>query len=314
MARIWPIGGGKGGSGKSLFVAGLGSYLAKAGKETLLVDADLGGANLHTVIGIPHPARTLSAFINRQVHTLEETIIETGHPNLFLIGGARDSLEIANLPYAQKVRLLRAIYKLPYEYILLDLGAGTSFNTLDFFLLSNCGIFVTTPEPTSVENTYHFVRSAYIRKIKQVLTQEQLRAFRQHPKAPWKRPAVLVDMLRQEAPEGAASLEKALKAFRFKLVLNQFRQHDDVRLGLQICKVCEKHLGLQMHFLGNIRFDDRVHYAVCQKVSFVDKYPYTQAALDLRAISQTILGMEGYQAKTGPKKAIASSPSPQGTD
>jgi flagellar biosynthesis protein FlhG len=306
MARIWPIGGGKGGSGKSLFVAGLGSYLAKAGKQTLLVDADLGGANLHTVIGIPHPERTVSAFINRQVHSLEDTIIETGHPNLFLISGARDSLEIANLPYAQKLRLLRAIYKLPYKYILLDLGAGASFNTLDFFLLSNSGIFVTTPEPTSIENTYHFVRSAYIRKIRQVLKQKQLCASHRHTDAPWKSPAALVDMLRQEVPERAVAVEKALNAFRFKLVLNQFRQHDDARLGLQICKVCEKHLGLQMQFLGNIRFDDRVHSAVCQKVSFVDKYPYTQAALDLRAISQTILGMENEQAKARPKEVGAS--------
>ena len=309
MARIWPIGGGKGGSGKSLFVASLGSYLAKAGKETLLVDADLGGANLHTVVGIPHPARTVSAFINREVHTLEETILETGHPSLFLISGARNSLDVANLPYAQKLRFLRAIFKLPYEHILLDLGAGTSFNTLDFFILSNLGIFVTTPEPTSIENTYHFIRSAYFRKIRQVLKQTRLRAFHHHIKASWKTPAAFVDMLRHEAPERAASVEKALSAFRFKLVLNQFRKHDDARLGLQICRVCEKHLGLQMQFLGNIRFDDRVHDAVCQKVSFVDKYPYTQAALDLRAISQAILATENDQSKARPKKVSTSRPS-----
>jgi flagellar biosynthesis protein FlhG len=310
MARIWPIGGGKGGSGKSLFVASLGSYLAKAGKETLLIDADLGGANLHTVIGIPHPRRTLSAFINKQVHTLEETIIETEQSNLFLISGARDSLEVANLPYAQKLRLLRAIYQLPHQYVLLDLGAGTSFNTLDFFILSNYGIFVTTPEPTSIENTYHFVRSAHFRKIRQVLKHQQLRAFHQHVEAPSRSPAAFVDMLRHEAPERAATVEKALGTFRFKLVLNQFRKQDDARLGPQICKVCEKHLGLEMQFLGNIRFDDRVHDAVCQKVSFVDKYPYTQTALDLRAISQTILAMEKEQPEARAKEMSASRPSP----
>ena len=310
MARIWPIGGGKGGSGKSLFVGALGSYLAKAGKATLLVDADLGGANLHTVVGIPHPTRTVSAFINREVDSLEDTIIETGHPSLFLISGARNSLEVANLPYAQKLRLLRAIFKLPYEHILLDLGAGTSFNTLDFFILSNLGIFVTTPEPTSIENTYHFIRSAYFRKIRQVLKQTQRRAFHHHAKASWKTPAAFLDMLKQEAPGRAASVEKALGAFRFKLVLNQFRKQDDVRLGLQICKVCQRHLGLQMQFLGNIRFDDRVHYAVCQKVSFVDKYPYTQAALDLRAVAQAILATEKVESKAPPKKVGASRPSP----
>ena len=148
ITNIWPIGGGKGGSGKTFLTGSLGLLLARQGFRTLVIDADLGAANLHTVIGVAYPGRTLSDFVNRKIETLEEAVMKTPVPNLFFISGAGDNLDVANLIHSQKRRLLRAISKLPYEHVLLDLGAGTSFNTIDFFLISNTGIFVTTPEPT----------------------------------------------------------------------------------------------------------------------------------------------------------------------
>jgi len=133
MAHIWPIGGGKGGSGKSFLASSLGHLLAKTGRKTLLMDLDLGAANLHTFVGIPYPERCFSDFVTRKNLPLEEVILKTPYPNLFLISGAHDTLDIANLPYEKKSKTLKAINKLSYDYIILDLGAGTSFNTLDFF-------------------------------------------------------------------------------------------------------------------------------------------------------------------------------------
>jgi flagellar biosynthesis protein FlhG len=61
--QIWSIGGGKGGIGKSLLAASIGWQLARMGRRVVLVDADLGGANLHTCLGLPAPARPHAAFI-----------------------------------------------------------------------------------------------------------------------------------------------------------------------------------------------------------------------------------------------------------
>jgi hypothetical protein len=58
----------------------------------------------------------------------------------------------------------------------------------------------------------------------------------------------------------------------------------------------EKHLGLKIHFLGNVSFDDRVHEAVCRRESFVDKYSYSQATLDLRLVLKGITGITEEQA------------------
>ena len=63
--RIWAIGGGKGGVGKSVLAANLGVVLAKRRQRVIVVDADLGGANLHTLFGMPDPELTLSDYIDR---------------------------------------------------------------------------------------------------------------------------------------------------------------------------------------------------------------------------------------------------------
>ena len=88
--RIIAVGGGKGGVGKSLVTSSLGICLAQHGKKVVVVDADLGGANLHTCLGQSTPDRTLSDFINRRVDSIEAVIMETGVKNLGLISGAHD--------------------------------------------------------------------------------------------------------------------------------------------------------------------------------------------------------------------------------
>src|SRR6185295_16789364 len=64
--QVWSVGGGKGGIGKSLITASVGYQLARMGRKVVLVDADLGGANLHTCLGLSGPALTLGDFICRR--------------------------------------------------------------------------------------------------------------------------------------------------------------------------------------------------------------------------------------------------------
>jgi flagellar biosynthesis protein FlhG len=301
MPHIWPIGGGKGGTGKSFFTGNIGILLARQGFKTLLIDADLGGPNLHTIVGLPNPATSLSDFLNKRVATLQETVLEMPIHNLFLISGARNKLDIANLAHEQKMKTLRAISRLAYDYILLDLGTGTSFNTIDFFTLSDSGVFVCIPEPTSIENIYRLVRSVYVRKIRQVLKIERFKSLAEKAEAQNEdaiihHPEYLLDMLKEMDPEEGGNIERILRAFQFRLVLNQVRRQDNPKIGALICKIVEKHLGLRIQFLGNISFDDRVHEAVCRRESFVDKYSYSQAALDLRLVLKGITGMIDEQA------------------
>ena len=294
VSRIWPIGGGKGGTGKSFITGSLGYLLAKQGYRTLLIDVDLGAANLHTIVGVPNPPKSIADFINKKCTTLEETVVSTPVSNLFLISGAMNNLDMANLAHEQKMKIIKNVATLSYDYILLDLGAGTSFNTIDFFMISNAGIFVTTPEPTAIENIYRLIRSVYFRKIHQVLKAHDFKALadeaeRRNPKTTVSNPDLLLCIMSELDPEKGLLLQKALGSFHFRLVLNQLRKQDSHNISALICKIIEKHLALRMHPIGNISFDDRVHNAVCKKMPFVELYPYTETALDLRECCRMLL-------------------------
>ena len=300
MAHVWPIVGGTGGSGKSFITSSLGRLSAELGKKTLIIDLDLGAANLHTLVGVPEPKKGFSDFFRKKIPLLQDTVVETPSENLYLISGAQDNFDVANLPYEQKLKTLRAIAKLDFDRILLDLGAGTSFNTLDFFLISQNGIFITTPEPTSVENVYRLIRSIYFRRIRYCFNitdfkEMEAEADRQFGEGSFNKPDCLMKVIARMNPEKYVQLKNEFSAFRFKLIINQVRKHDNISLGLQMSRMVEKHLGLNMEFLGNVAYDEHVHDAICQQVSFMERYPYTKTASDLRELGKHIVESAGKQ-------------------
>jgi flagellar biosynthesis protein FlhG len=84
---IWAVGGGKGGTGKTFLTSNMGIYLAKLGQSVLLVDADLGGANLHTCLGLPSGHSGLADFFSGGQKDITDYVEETGVGNLYLLSG-----------------------------------------------------------------------------------------------------------------------------------------------------------------------------------------------------------------------------------
>ncbi|MBW1721233.1 MAG: P-loop NTPase [Deltaproteobacteria bacterium] len=296
MPQIFPIGGGKGGSGKSFITANLGALIAKGGKKVVLVDLDLGGSNLHTLLGLHNPKTGLHDFLDKAFSDLAAAVVPTCIPNLYVITSSDCSMEIANLFYAQKLKIIRAIQRLPFDYILLDLGAGTNFNTLDFFLISNVGLFVVTPEPTSIENTFRFIKAAYYRKIKQILKQESIDPGEadngegvvetKHLQSP----SDFIDLICRQNSEKGKILRQRLSELHLKFILNQCRKQTDSCLGDKIQKVCNRHFHSRFQFLENVTYDERVHDAISSKKVFIDIYPHTPTAVALRNIAEKVAG------------------------
>jgi flagellar biosynthesis protein FlhG len=199
-------------------------------------------------------------------------------------------MESANLFYLQKLKIIRAIQSLAFDYILLDLGAGTSFNTLDFFLTSNEGIFVITPEPTSIENAFRFIKSVYFRRIKQLLKQNEfhriVKGVLDDSGAGMVRwPSDIIDILIEQEPEKGQFLESKLGEYGFNIILNQFRRKSDSSLGEKIERVCDKHFYSRFEFLGNVSYDERVHDSILSRNIYVNTYPYTVTATDLKNVA-----------------------------
>ena len=104
-AEIWAIGGGKGGIGKSFLISNVAMYLALHDKKVVLLDADLGGANLHTFFGVNKPRTTLTEFFDEKI-PLESLIVDSGIQNLGLLVGAVGSLAMDSIKYTQKQKLV----------------------------------------------------------------------------------------------------------------------------------------------------------------------------------------------------------------
>ncbi len=293
MSCIIPIGGGKGGIGKSFIAANLGVLLARQGYPVVLVDLDLGGANLHTFTGMTRIKVGMEAFLNKSVKNLKDVVVPTNINNLSMISSVNCSMEIANLSAAQKNKIINALMKLPYEYVLLDLGAGTNYNTLDFFLSSYEGIITLTPEPTAVENAFKFIKALYFRKVKQVLGQNDFKLYSQQVEMSSNALEVtsqVIDSVLEKDPEKGEILLQELQKFKFKFIINQFRKTTGTKLGEKIEKVCNKHFYSEFQFLGNVCYDERVHDSIFSKNIFVNKYSFTVSAIDLSHIVAKIQG------------------------
>ncbi|MFL5346662.1 MAG: P-loop NTPase [Hyalangium sp.] len=295
--RVIAVGGGKGGIGKTLVSANLGVALAQAGMRVLLVDADLGGANLHTCLGVGQPSATLSDFVRSNKVQLENIIIPTGVPQLSLIAGAQDVLDAANIKYAQKQKLLRSLLAQPVDYLLLDLGAGTSFNTLDFFLVADHGVLVVLPEPTAVENAYRFVKAAFFRRLQQVEAQYGIEDLVESAlttrEGALRTPHDFIAQVRQQDPAAGARLERDLQSFRIRLVVNQARTDADLSVGGAVVSAWKKFFGLEMDDLGAIRYDDEAWRAVRRRRPVLLERPDSAAAQGLQRIAARILTLDG---------------------
>ncbi|AFE11073.1 MinD/ParA family protein [Corallococcus sp. CA054B] len=302
-ARIIAVGGGKGGIGKSMVSANLGVALAQAGQKVLLVDADLGGANLHTCLGVGPPESTLSDFLRRGKANLEEVMVGTGVPGLSLIAGAQDSLDAANLKYAQKQKLLRTLLsQTTADYLILDLGAGTSFNTLDFFLIADHGLLVVLPEPTSVENAYRFVKAAFFRKLQQTEArygiQDMVEGALSTREGGLRTLHDIVAQVRRKAPSDAERLERELAAFHVRLVVNQARTDADEKVGSAMVSAWKKFFGIDMDDLGALRHDDEAWRAVRKRKPVLLERPDSPVSQGLQRIAARILTLDGLSPES----------------
>jgi len=295
MTQIFAVGGGKGGSGKSFISANLGVMLAKQGKKVVLVDLDLGAPNLHTMMGLNNIKTGLNNFLNKSVKNLSLTAVPTKIPNLYIISSFGCSLEVGNLFYAQKQKIIRSIWQLPADHVVLDLGAGTTYNTVDFFLASHQGLSIFTPEPTSIQNTVQFIKAVYLRKLKHILKQHAFsiavkEVGDEADDGVVRSPLDIVDSVMRSDPARARLLQKELRKLKFKLILNQYRKHIDETLGNKIEKVCNRHFYSQFQFLGNIAYNERVHESIIARKIFVAKYPYTPTSTDLKNVGNKMAG------------------------
>ena len=288
MPTIISVASGKGGVGKSMAVSNLGLLLAQKGQRVMLVDMDIGGANLHVLFGMFHPPSTLTDFFTNRVSNLEDL----AHPlanltNLRLIPGTGETLITANLQHAKKKRLIRHLQKLDADIILVDVGAGTSYHTLDFFLLADHFLAVATPDPTSVLDLYRFIKLAAIRKvltsflardpIAEALLNRDFHSITE-----------VLEAVGRTSQSGVAIAEQALQGFQPALILNRMTPKSRINT-LHLQNLLKQYVGADLSVLGRIPEDPHVQQSILKYLPVVDLSPQSPAAQAFDQIAENVL-------------------------
>jgi flagellar biosynthesis protein FlhG len=148
---------GKGGVGKTNISANLAYCLAKNGKKVILLDADLGLANIDVVLGLT-PEYNLFHLFHEDIG-LDKILTDTPY-GFKILPASSGAGEMLSLSTGQKLQLLESmdIMEDQIDYLLVDTGAGINDNVLYFNLAAQERIVVLTPEPTSLTDAYAVVK------------------------------------------------------------------------------------------------------------------------------------------------------------
>jgi flagellar biosynthesis protein FlhG len=299
MAVIIPIAGGKGGVGKSVLSLNLSIAISALCKRVVLCDFDLGGANLHTLLGLKNNQAGLGNYIHRQETQLENLIQATGIPNLNFIAGDCLFPGVANMEYFIKKRIIKDISSLQADYVVLDLGAGSTYNILDFWLLSYEGILVVTPEITSILNAYSFIKSAIFRFFyrlfpakspeRQILQNSVLQRMEGKEYSFSK----ILEVIKSRFPESGQYAIEQLEKFRPRVIMNMGRSGRDAEMGDRLRTLVRNKLAVTIEYIGFVPYDEVVQYSIAGRQPVYLQYPQSQFSSVIAPIARHIIESGG---------------------
>jgi flagellar biosynthesis protein FlhG len=279
--NIFAVASGKGGTGKSTFAINLSLALTALGHEVILVDADLGGADISTLLGISSPRYTLKDFIQGDVTYLSEILETTPSPRLRLICGGTDIVSVSNPYYQQKLKLIRSISQMKAGYIVVDLGPDITFNNLDFFNSAPVGFLVTQNMDAMILGFYRFLKAAFVRRLKQEFRHDDyiLSIINDFQNRGWSHARRdLIGSIRAASREAHVKLESMLVTFQPKLVFNMVESSGARKTADQMFSFILENFGFRLQTAGFIPRDRDVERAYARNEPYLLRFPRSSAS------------------------------------
>ena len=287
--NIIPVGGGKGGIGKSVISTNLAVGIALSGQKVVLMDGDFGASNLHALLGISHPLYGFQdLFTNDKAP--DSLLIETGISNLKFISSAGDNPGSANIDSERVKKIISFIKKIDADTVILDLGPGTSFNVLDFFNISSKGIIMSSPETTSVMKTFSFIRSALFRrlskKLKNLSALQKLVDYSKLSKNDLETYtlATLRENIKKVDETQIKKLDEIVNEFKPAIIINRVRDKKDLLAGNNLINLAKKYLEVELNYIGYVVESDGVRESTEEMVPFLIKNPQSKPSGNLQQI------------------------------
>lgn len=310
-SRLIAIGGGKGGVGKSFISSSIAIAMAQAGHSTTIVDLDLGGANLHSLFGLKTTETGIGDYIYRPVsNDLSDYAVDVGIKNLSLISGNGFIPGIANIEYQRKVKIIKALSQINSEFIIMDLGAGSSFNVIDFFTITKSGMIVTMHEPTAILNAYEFLKNVLFRIYAREFKNEPhvlslINKFKTSEESfAGGHMEALISATEKLEPSSGALMRRIHSEFQPALVVNMTREnvHDFTK---SLKEICRGYLNINIKCLEGIPDNPDVKNCCVRMKPYLLAFPESSISVKLRAIAEACIKTNWTDTDTLDKAASA---------
>jgi flagellar biosynthesis protein FlhG len=290
-AQIWVIGAGKGGVGKSFVASSLGITLSKLNHSVLTIDFDCSGANLHTYFGMGLGQKNIRNYFEKN-EPLANLIDATPIPHLSYIQGFWDSWEPNAITPAQTQKLVSDARDLKFDHIIFDCGPGSSPAYLELYDAADEKIFVTNPEPNSVEKAYRLIENYIFHQLKRNCnadaTSRLQQALESYRRINNKQLFSFRKFIAQETGLTPDYFDN-LNSKPIRLIVNQARSRQDQDLGFSMKSVCNKFFDLQIDYLGALDFDNAVWHSLRERRPFLIEKPFTPLAGQFLTIAKTLV-------------------------
>ena len=292
---IIPIASGKGGVGKSFMAANLAVALAELGKKVIVADLDFGGSNLHTCLGINNKHPGIGDFIRARYSNLDNLLVETGNDNLKFLAGDVRSPFLANMHHAQKMRLIYNMKQLKCEYLILDLGSGSTYNTLDFFSMTQLGMIISTTEHTSTTNMLTFLKLLAFRVIERSLPKntflnEKLReSYNRTVMEGMLTVRGLLDEISKIDRNIAQQAEQSWIRYRPRIVFNKCNAPEELDILPSMENTFNEILMLRGDFFGCLFSDDAVTRTFQERKTLKEVAPNSDILEDINLLADRVI-------------------------
>jgi flagellar biosynthesis protein FlhG len=292
-AHLIAFAAGRGGTGRSLIAANVAVYLAQTGKKVVVVDADPAGGPLHQLLGAARPQRGYGEFLRGRAASLTELIVDTPVSGVRLVAGESTTFGSMKAKQTAKTTLI-ALRQLEADYVVADLGMADSAATIDLWLAADIPVVVTLPDPASIEATYRFIKSAFMRKLRTTRGLERLIVNQTGP------PPAAVDLYRANRDSGgpAQRLKDEIGRFRPKFIVNQTRALADLKLGVWMSAAAQRRLGHTFEYLGHVESDETVWLAARRRRPLVAEYPESKVAKNIERIARRLLSTDSERERS----------------
>jgi flagellar biosynthesis protein FlhG len=294
------VAGGKGGVGKSILAVNLGLYLGRLGKRVVLIDLDMGAANLHTCLGLKNTRPGLGNYVSNKKLVLRDIMYRTDYPNLFFVPGDVLAPGMADIVYNQKKSIISQLLKLEADYIILDLGAGSHFNVIDFFLVSNSGILVATPQVPSLLNVFSFLKNLNFRFLQRALigkksVETYIRDISREsrPNTHFRMNKILHDIEMLDKAQ-AKKAREYLKNLKPCLIVNMASSPEDMKLVENLRQLVKESLNIELSCLGLVCADNEIDKAIKKLTPLAIESPDSMAAKQIERIAEKIFQSKNF--------------------